>query len=96
MTMFTIRIEHPVPDFDAWKQAFDRDPLGRDRSGVSHYRVMRPMDEPGVVVVDLDFQTSVDAQTFLVRLREMWRGMEGTIMSNPHAQILSTVEDSQT
>jgi hypothetical protein len=26
-----LRIEHPVPDFDAWKTAFDSDPLGSTR-----------------------------------------------------------------
>jgi hypothetical protein len=23
-----LRIEHPVPDFDGWKKAFDSDPVG--------------------------------------------------------------------
>lgn len=94
--MFTIQIEHPVPDFDAWKRAFDGDPLGRERSGVRRYRVLRPLDERDFVLVQLDFETSLEAETFLVRLREMWRGVEGTIMSNPTARILMTVEDSRT
>ena len=29
--MHILRIEHPVPDYDAWKQAFDSDPIGRER-----------------------------------------------------------------
>ena len=30
-----VRVEHPVPDYEIWKrEAFDRDPLGRERSGV--------------------------------------------------------------
>jgi len=32
--MHILRIEHPVPNFDAWKKAFDSDPLGREQSGV--------------------------------------------------------------
>ena len=24
-----LRIEHPVPDYDAWKEAFDSDPISR-------------------------------------------------------------------
>ena len=31
--MYILRIEHPVPDYDAWKAAFDSDPIGRERSG---------------------------------------------------------------
>lgn len=27
--MYTVRIEHRVPDFAAWKAAFDGDPVGR-------------------------------------------------------------------
>lgn len=37
--MFVLRIEHPVPDYEAWKRTFDRDPLGRSRSGVRRYRI---------------------------------------------------------
>ena len=31
MTTTILRIEHTVPDFDAWKKAFDSDPLGREK-----------------------------------------------------------------
>jgi hypothetical protein len=31
--MATLRIEHFVDDFDAWKQAFDSDPIGRGGAG---------------------------------------------------------------
>ena len=27
--MHILRIEHPVPDYDAWKEAFDSDPISR-------------------------------------------------------------------
>ncbi len=39
--MYILRIEHGVPDYESWKAAFDRDPIGRERSGVARYRVMR-------------------------------------------------------
>jgi hypothetical protein len=32
--MYALRIEYPVPDYDAWKAAFDRDLLDREGSGV--------------------------------------------------------------
>ena len=44
--MTILRIEHPVRDFDIWKEAFDADPVGRERSGVRRCRVMRPVDDP--------------------------------------------------
>jgi hypothetical protein len=38
--MYILRIEHAVPDFAAWKKAFDSGPLGRKRSGVRRYRIL--------------------------------------------------------
>ena len=29
----TLKIEHAIVDFDTWKAAFERDPVGRERSG---------------------------------------------------------------
>ncbi len=43
--MFTLRIEHQIRDFDAWKAAFDRDPARRQKSGVCRYRVFRPVKD---------------------------------------------------
>ena len=43
--MFTLHIEHAVRDYDAWKQMFDSDPLGRKTAGVTAFRVMRPVDD---------------------------------------------------
>jgi hypothetical protein len=63
--MPTIRIEHEVHDFDAWKAAFDRDPADRRGSGVRSYRVLRPLDDPNYVLVDLDFDTQQEAERFL-------------------------------
>ena len=63
--MAILRIEHPVPDFDAWKAAFDSDPVGRQRGGVRRYRVLRPVDDPNFVLVDLEFDSSSEAESFL-------------------------------
>jgi hypothetical protein len=37
--VYILRINHPVADYDAWKVAFDRDPIGRERSSVRRYRI---------------------------------------------------------
>ena len=50
-----LRIEYPIPDYDAWKTTFDRDLLDREGSGVRRYRVLRTTDDPNYVMIDLDF-----------------------------------------
>ncbi len=87
-----LRIEHPVPDFDGWKRAFDSDPVGRERSGVRRYQILRSMDDPNYVMIDLEFDTKEEAEALLAAMREVWRRVEGTIMTNPQARIVETVE----
>ena len=90
-----LQVEHPVPDFDAWKEAFDSDPVGRKRSGVRRYRVLRPVADPNYVLVDLEFDSSGDAEAFLASLRELWRRVEGRIMQSPRTRIVETVESKE-
>jgi hypothetical protein len=87
-----LRIEHPVPDFDGWKKAFDSDPVGREKSDVRRYRVLRPMDNPNYVMIDLEFDTASQAEALLAAMRVVWGRVEGTIMMNPQAKIVEAVE----
>ena len=41
-----VRIEHSVPDFEKWRQAFDSDPADRKGSGVRRYTILRLQDDP--------------------------------------------------
>jgi hypothetical protein len=91
--MITLRIEHAVPDFVAWKKAFDNDPLSRPQSGVRRHHIVRPTDDPLYVLVDLDFDDGAAANAFLVRLRELWRKVD--VMREPKARILETVERTE-
>lgn len=93
--MTTLRIEHPVPSFDAWKRAFDSDPLRRRESGVRRYRVLRPVDEPHFVTVDLEFDGLSEAEAFRGALRKLWNRVEGTVMESPRVRILETVESRE-
>jgi hypothetical protein len=61
----TLHIEHPVTDFELWKTAFARFEPARARSGVRAQRVYRPLDDPRYVLIDLDFDTSGEAERFL-------------------------------
>ncbi len=90
--MYILRIEHPVPDFDGWQKAFDSDPVGRDKSGVRRYRVLRPVDDANYVMIDLEFDTVSQAEALLAAMRVVWGRVEGTIMMNPKARIVEVVE----
>jgi len=93
--MFIVQIEHPVPNFDAWKQAFNSDPVGRERSGVRRYQVLRPIDNPNYVMIDLDFDSARAAEAFLAAMCEVWRRVEGTIIESPRVQIVEVVESKE-
>ena len=88
--MHILRIEHPVPDFDAWKEAFDDDPIGRERSGVRRYRVLRPTDDPNYVMIDLEFDSASEAEAVEAALRELWGRVD--VMHSPQARIVEAVE----
>jgi len=90
--MYVLRIEHPVPDFDGWKRAFDGDPLGRKKSGVRRYRVLRPVDDRKYAMVDLEFDALGDAESMLAALRKLWNEVAGRVMESPKARIVETVE----
>jgi hypothetical protein len=90
--MYILRIEHPVRDFDGWKKAFDSDPVGRQKSGVRRYRVLRPIDDPRFVMIDLEFDTVNQAETLLAAMRVVWGRVQGTIIMNPQARIVEAVE----
>lgn len=91
--MPVLRIEHSVPDFTGWKAAFDSDPVGRDRSGVRNYRIMRSSDDANYVLIDLEFDTKQEAEALLAAMREIWKGVQGKIMMNPQARIVDVVEE---
>jgi hypothetical protein len=91
--MTILQIEHPVRDFDAWKIAFDSDPVGRREGGVRRYRVYRPTDDPNYVVVDLELDGPAEAEAFLARLRELWsRAVAQGLIRDPQARILEVAE----
>ena len=91
--MFTLHIEHAVGDYDAWKQMFDSDPLGRKTAGVTAFRVMRPVDDGNAVRIDLDFVSRTDAEKMKVALEELWKGPGAALMRDPRALLTETVED---
>ena len=94
--MVILQIEHPVPSFDAWKKAFDSDPVNRKQSGVRRYRVLRTIDNPNYAIIDLEFDSVNEAEGLLAAMREVWRGVQGTIIENsPRVRIVEAVESKE-
>jgi hypothetical protein len=91
--MHTLQVEHSVRDYETWKATFDSDPLGREQEGVIAYRVYQPLDDTGYVVIDLDFEDSIDAEGFRVALRELMARAEAEgLISESRVRILKQVD----
>lgn len=94
--MITVHIEHPISSFDTWKAAFDRDPVDRAGSGVTHYTVSRPLDDEAFVLIDLDFPSVGQAETFVDRMRGVWASPQaapGLGGATPQIRIVRSVEE---
>lgn len=75
--MATLHIEHAIVDFELWKGAFDSFAAARERAGVRRHRVHRPDDDDRYVVIDLDFDTTGEAEKFLQFLQtQVWSSRE--------------------
>lgn len=90
--MYVLHIEHPVPDYSSWKEAFDSDPVGRIKMGVRRYHILRPLDDPNFVMIDLAFESAAQAEALLEALKTIWQNANGKIIFNPQARISEIVE----
>jgi hypothetical protein len=87
-----VRIEHAVPNFEKWKQAFDSDPADRKGSGVRRYQIARAIDDPNLVMIDLEFDSLPEAEAFLRTMERIWSGPGKAVMQNPRARIVERAE----
>lgn len=90
--MPTLRIQHAVSSFDAWKRLFDSDPADRKGSGVRRYTVSRSIDDQNSVMIDLEFDNAEDARRMLAKLEPVWQSAGTDVMEKPAALIVETVE----
>ncbi len=92
--MTVVQIEHPIHDFDTWKAAFDRDPVGREASGVRSYRIYRPVDDPNYIALDLDFADRPAAEAFTRAIERLWQSGRAApaLAGTPRARIVEVVE----
>ena len=93
--MFSLRIEHVAIDYDAWKRAFDGDPLDRKGSGVQSFLVMRTVDDPTYVMIDLDFDTREAAEKMHTALQQLWEGPAAAAIRDPRARLVEIVETAE-
>jgi hypothetical protein len=91
--MTTLRIEHPITDFDTWSAAFGRFGEARRAAGVRAHRIQQPVDDPHYVLVDLDFDTVEAAEAFRhFLLSVVWSdpGNAPALVGTPKSTILHT------
>lgn len=88
--MFILRVEHTVQNYEGWKKAFDSDPIGRKKSDVRRYRVMRSADDPNYVLIDLEFTTALAAEAAHDALLKLWGNVD--VVKNPKARIVEVLE----
>ncbi|HLF41062.1 MAG TPA: hypothetical protein VI854_06255 [Acidimicrobiia bacterium] len=92
--MPTLHIQHPITDFDTWASAFNRFADVRREAGVRAQRLQRPVDNPRYVVIDLDFDTTGEAEAFLRFLTvQVWGTPENApaLDGTPETMILESV-----
>ena len=54
-------------DFDAWKQRFDSDPLGRRQVAKGHM-IFRGVDNPNLFFVRIEFDSAEEAGSFVEKV----------------------------
>jgi len=50
------------------------------------------VDDPNYVMMDLEFETTDEAEALLAAMRMVWQRVQGTVMSNPQARIVEAVD----
>lgn len=92
--MATLHIQHPITDFEVWTAAFDRFADARRGAGVRAQQVLRPVDDPRFVVIDLDFDSAAEGQSFRGFLTtQVWANPENSpgLAGTPETMILEAV-----
>jgi len=68
----TLQVRNQVRDFESWKDAFDGYQRFREESGVRRHRVLRRVDDPSRVDVELDFDSVAEAGAFREKLEKVF------------------------
>lgn len=96
--MPTLHIEHGITNFSESKAAFDRFADLRAQAGFVVYTIRQPVDDSDYVMIDLDFDSTEEAQAISRALRErVWPTRENApaLAGSPQTRILETVESNE-
>ena len=93
--MYVLNYWHTVTDYAEWKKVFDRDPLGREASGVRRLTIERPVDDEHMVIGHLEFDSLGEAETFAGRLEEVWKGLGSSVVSDAGFTLTEILEEQE-
>jgi hypothetical protein len=96
--MTTLRIEHPISDYQLWKTAFDGFAEARANAGVRSFAIRRPVDDPKYLMLDLEFDTAARAGAFADFLQQrVWSAPESSpgLAGAPQTRILDLVPSQE-
>ncbi|HEY1642839.1 MAG TPA: hypothetical protein VGG35_19260 [Streptosporangiaceae bacterium] len=92
--MATLRIEHPIHDYQVWQAAFDSFAQAREQAGVRSYVIRQPAGDPGYLMLDLEFGSGDEATAFAEFLRtRVWAspGDSPALAGPPVTRVLDVV-----
>ncbi len=92
--MSTLHIEHEITDLETWLGAFRRFEEARRGAGVRAQRVCHPTDDQNYIVVQLDFETTDEAEAFKSFLESrIWSNPDASpaLKGTPRARVLEEV-----
>ena len=93
--MATLHIEHGITDLETWLGAFGRFAEARANAGVTAQRVHQPVDDDRYILVELDFETTDQAEAFKGFLQtRVWSNPEASpgLDGSPRARVLNEVQ----
>ena len=95
--MPTLHIEHPITDVGTWTAPFGRFAEVRRAAGVRAERVQQPVGDPSYVVIDLDFDTTDEAEAFRNFLQtQVWAVPENApaLAGAPQTMVLEPISSA--
>jgi hypothetical protein len=63
--------------------------------GVRRYRVLRAVDDPNYVMIDVEFEGRREAEGLLAAMREIWSRAGHGVSANQRARIADAVDHEE-
>ena len=88
-----LTVQHRVRDYDAWKPYFDEHGGVRAAHGCTRERVLRSLDDPAAITIEMQFPSAEHARGFLAdpSLKEVMS--EAGVIGEPVASLLDEVSE---